>query len=118
MSSIIPHLPTCLFPCSHDINSGVKGRLRVVIRVEYKSITSFYDSATTFVGGVLYPALVVKSYLEKKIVVCHSGLLKSCFLCGTPSWLLPVTRLHLAGSGGQSVPLSFILIRLPLRTLF
>jgi len=69
MSSIIPHLPTCLFPCSHDINSGVKGRLRVVIRVEYKSITSFYDSATTFVGGggvVLYSALVVKSYLEKK----------------------------------------------------
>ena len=51
MSSIIPHLPTCLFPCSYDINSGVKGRLRVVIRVEYKSVTSFYDSATTFVGG-------------------------------------------------------------------
>ena len=58
MSSIIPHLPTCLFPYSRDINSGVNGRLRVMIRVEYKSITSFYDSTTTF-GVVLYPALVV-----------------------------------------------------------
>lgn len=58
MGSIIPHLPTCHFPDSHDFNSGVNGRLRVMIRVEYKSITSLYDSAATF-GGVLYPALVV-----------------------------------------------------------
>lgn len=52
-------------------------------------------------GVVLYSALVVKSYLEKNKVVCHSGLLKICFLCGTPSQLLPVTWLHLAGSSGQ-----------------
>lgn len=75
------HFPSCAslsFPFSHDLYNGVKGRFRVQIRVEYESIISFYDSATTFFGAP-YPAQVFKSYLQKK-VASHIWLLKSWFL--------------------------------------
>ena len=105
MSSIIPHLPTCLFPYSRNINSGVNGRLRVMITVEYKSMTSFYDSATTF-GGFFIQHQWSKVTSRKNEAVSYTGLLKSCFL------LPSCTRQAAAG-----VPLSFTLVGPPFRTV-
>lgn len=66
MGSIFFSPANLSFPFSHDLNNGVKGRAGVVIRVEHKSITSSYDSATTFAGGSI-PNTSGQKLLQKQL---------------------------------------------------
>lgn len=66
MGSIFFSPANLSFPFSHDLNNGVKGRAGVVIRVEHKSITSSYASATTFAGGSI-PNTSGQKLLQKQL---------------------------------------------------